>query len=145
MSEPTLAALAAVGGPLLKDAEQALAPEAEKVLGDLREFVAGETDKLRTELPAVVEQGTKHLHALGEAMLARYQSVMDRIDAHLGGSIPVPPTQSAAPSVPASTSSASSTAASEGSSAATVVSEHGPEVPLPSSGPTAAPEAHTQS
>jgi len=91
MSEPTLAALAAVGAPLLKEAEQALAPEAQKVLGDLREFVSGEADKLRTEFPAVVEQGVTHLHNLAEAMLARYHSVMDRIDAHLGGATPAAP------------------------------------------------------
>src|SRR5436305_10746690 len=88
MSEPTLAALAAIGAPLLKEAEQALAPEAEKVLGDLREFVSGEADKLRTEFPAVVEQGVAHLHNLAEAMLSRYHSVMERIDAHLGGATP---------------------------------------------------------
>jgi ElaB/YqjD/DUF883 family membrane-anchored ribosome-binding protein len=105
MSEPTLAALAAVGAPLLKEAEQALAPEAEKVLTDLRAFVAAEADKLRTELPAVVETGVQHLHALGAGILARYQSVMDHIDAHLAGAVPAsavaPVDPTAAPEAPA--------------------------------------------
>lgn len=135
MSESTLAALAAVGAPLLKEAEQALAPEAEKVLTDLRKFVSGEADKLRTEFPAVVENGVQHLQNLAEAMLGRYHSVMERIDAHLGGSVPAPvPTQpaesSSAPSTSSAPSSSPSTGASDTSSPV-VVGEPGPEAPAP--------------
>lgn len=115
MSEPTLAEMASAALPVVaKEVEEALAPEAAKVLTDLREFVAGEADKLRTELPQVVEQGTAHLHALGEAILNRYHSVMERIDAHLGGSTPAPaapvaPEQAAAPATVESAAPAADT------------------------------------
>ncbi len=91
MSELTLAEAAA---PVLKEAEKVLAPEAAAVLGNLREFVSGEMDKLRGELPAVVDAGVAHLHALGSGMVARYQAVMDHIDATLKGVTepPVDPT-----------------------------------------------------
>lgn len=90
MSEPLIAAAEAIAGPLLKQAEQALAPEAVKVLNDLKDFVSGEADKLRVELPQVVEIGVAHLHNLGAAILGRYQAVMDHIDAHLQGTLPAP-------------------------------------------------------
>lgn len=122
MSEPTLAELASAALPAaVKEVEGALAPEAAKVLGDLREFVSGEADRLRTELPQVVENGVAHLHALGEAILNRYHSVMERIDAHLGG-VPVP-TQPAA--------STSTTTGASDTSSPVVVGEPGPEAPAP--------------
>lgn len=95
MSE--LAGLEAVAAPLLKDAVVALTPEAEKVLTDLKAFVSGEADKLRAEVPQLAEQAAQHVHGMGAALLARYQSVMDRVDAHLTGATPADPT----PAVPA--------------------------------------------
>jgi hypothetical protein len=97
MSELTLAEMAA--GPLVKEAEKVLAPEAVAVLGDLREFVSGEMDRLRGELPAVVDAGVAHLHALASGIVGRYQSVVDRIDATLKGAT-APPAGAGAPSVP---------------------------------------------
>lgn len=99
MSEPTLAAVEALGAPLLADAEKALTPEAQKVLTDLHQFVAGEADKLRQELPTLVQTGVQHLHDIGGSILARYQAVMEHIDAHLTGTV-----TPAAPSAPAQTS-----------------------------------------
>lgn len=126
MSEPTLAELAALGAPLLKAGEQALAPEAEKVLTDLRGLVAGEMDRLRTELPAVVEQGTAHLHNLGEALLSRYHAIMGHIDSLLTGATPANPP--AAP-LPAEAQPV----------APVIVGERGPEAPLSAADPTPAP------
>ena len=99
MSE--LAGLEALAVPLLKDVVVALTPEAEKVLGDLKVFVSAEADKLRTEMPQLAEQAAAHVHNIGAAVLARYQSVMDRIDGHLAGPVaaPVDPT-SAVPAPP---------------------------------------------
>lgn len=87
MSEPTIAAVEAAAAPLLGEAEKALAPEAQKVLEDLHQFVAGEADKLRQELPGLVQEGLDHLHALGASILARYQAVMEHVDAHLTGTV----------------------------------------------------------
>jgi len=115
MSESTLAALAAIGAPLLKEAEAALAPEAERVLVDLREFVSGEADKLRTQFPAVVDQGVAHLHNLAEAMLSRYNAVMDRIDGHLTGAV--------GPSDPTTPPSDGSSTTSEAPSAGTTATD----------------------
>lgn len=101
MSEPTIAAVEAVAAPLIKDAEQALAPEAVKVLGDLKAFVGGEADKLRTELPTLVGTAMEHIHSIGTSMLERYQAVMDHIDAHLASATPDPdPSAPATPSAP---------------------------------------------
>jgi hypothetical protein len=124
MSEPTLAAAEALAAPLIKDAEQALAPEAKKALTDLHQFVADEADKLRQELPTLVETGVQHLHAIGSSILARYQAVMERIDAHLTGTAtpaePSPPTLPAAGSglETASTSPATPAASSDPTAAA---------------------------
>ncbi len=96
MSEPTLAAVEAIAVPLLKDAAQALTPEAEKVLADLKAFATAEADKLRTELPQLAEQAAQHVHGIGASLLTRYQSFMDRIDAHLTGAVSADPT----PAVP---------------------------------------------
>lgn len=84
MSEIVTAA-EAVAAPLLKDAAAALAPEAEKVLTDLKAYLAEEADKLRAEIPAKAEEAAQHIHDLGTSLLTRYQSVMDRVDAHLTG------------------------------------------------------------
>lgn len=97
MSEPTLAALSAIAAPLLKDAETALAPEAKKVLTDLRAFMAQEQDKLRSELPQLAEQVAQHVHGIGTALLTRYQSVMDEVDAHLNGTATAAGPTAAAP------------------------------------------------
>lgn len=98
MSELTLAEAAAA--PLVKAAEAALAPEAQKALEELRAFVGSETDKLRAELPAAVNTGVEHLHALGAGILARYQAVMDHIDTTLKGATPGPTTAPEAPTTP---------------------------------------------
>lgn len=122
MSEPTLAAVEAAAGPLIADAEKALAPEAQKVLTDLHAFVAGEADKLRQELPGLVEAGVQHLHALGSSILGRYQAVMEHIDAHLTGTVtpavPTPPAAGSAAVTP-STSSDTPAASSDPTQAAT--------------------------
>jgi ElaB/YqjD/DUF883 family membrane-anchored ribosome-binding protein len=119
MTDPTLAAVEAVAAPLLQDAEKALAPEARKVLTDLHQFVSDEADKLRQELPSLVEAGVQHLHALGASILGRYQAVMEHIDAHLTGT--VTPAAPSTPTLPAdgsgavtpSTSSATPAASSD--------------------------------
>lgn len=85
MSEQIVQAAEAVAAPLLKDAVAALTPEAEKVLTDLKAYVSGEADKLRAEIPAKAEEAAQHIHDLGTSLLARYQSLMDRVDAHLTG------------------------------------------------------------
>lgn len=95
MSE--MAAVEALAAPLLKDAAQALAPEAEKVLNDLKDYVTGEADKLRAEIPALAETAASHVHDMGAALLTRYQSVMDRIDAHLTGAAADPTPAAPAP------------------------------------------------
>lgn len=100
MSEPTLAAAEAIAVPLLKDAEQALAPEAKKVLTDLKAFVSGEADKLRGDLPQLAEAAAQHVHGIGSELLGRYQSVMDWADAHLNGTAAVDPTPAAPASQP---------------------------------------------
>lgn len=105
MSEPTIAAVEAAAAPLLADAEKALAPEATTVLTDLHQFVAGEADRLRQELPTLVGEGVQHLHDIGSSILGRYQAVMERIDAHLTGTVtaaapPAPAPEAPAPSTP---------------------------------------------
>jgi hypothetical protein len=97
MSEPVIAAAEAVAAPLLKEAEAALAPEAKKVLEDLHAFVSDEADRLRTQLPVLVQDGVTHLHNLAAEMLGRYQSVMERIDGHLTGTVTAAPAQPTAP------------------------------------------------
>jgi len=102
MSEPVIAAVEAAAGPLLQEAEKALAPEAAIALTDLHNFVTGEMDALRTQLPTLVGLGVEHLHNLGAELLNRYHAVIARVEAHLSGLTPEPMPEPAVPAaVPA--------------------------------------------
>ena len=102
MSEPAIAAAEALAAPLLKDAEQALAPEAAIALQDLHSFVTSEMDQLRADLPTLVGQGVEHLQNLGAELLNRYHGVIAKIEAHLGMGTPAPAAlpQQAGPTIP---------------------------------------------
>lgn len=97
MSEPVLQAAEALAAPLFKEAVAALTPEAEKVLADVKAKLAAEADQLRAELPAKAEQAAQHVHDIASAVLGRYQSVMEWIDARVAGTpaSSVDPTQAA--------------------------------------------------
>lgn len=95
MSE--LAGVEALAAPLFKDAVQALTPEAEKVLQDVKAKLAAEADQLRAEIPAKAEAAAAHVHDVASTVLARYQSVLDWVDAKLTGG----PAEDPTPAVPA--------------------------------------------
>lgn len=89
MSEMAVEALAA---PLFKDAVAVLTPEAEQALRDVKAKLAAEADRLRAELPAKAEAAAAHVHGIASTVLARYQSVVDWVDARLGGASAGDPT-----------------------------------------------------
>lgn len=95
MSEPVLQAAEALAAPLFKEAVAALTPEAEKVLTDVKAKLAAEADQLRAELPAKAEEAAQHVHDIASAVLGRYQSVMEWIDARVAGGAAADPTPAA--------------------------------------------------
>jgi uncharacterized protein YdhG (YjbR/CyaY superfamily) len=99
MSEETLAAVAA---PFIQEAVKELEPAAKEVLATVRAFVAGEADRVRTELPGLAEQAAEHVHAVASGVLAHYQAVTEHIDAVLAGHTPTvaPDPTAASPATP---------------------------------------------
>ena len=95
MSEPVLQAAEALAAPLFKDAVAALTPEAAKVLADVKAKLAAEADQLRAELPAKAEEAAQHVHDIASAVLGRYQTVMEWIDAKVAGAATADPTPAA--------------------------------------------------
>lgn len=127
-------ALASVAGTAVKDLE----PAAVATLQDLKGFVHGQADRLRTALPMLEEKALAHVRSISAAVLTEYDNVLARIDSHLAGApasstpavvesnagsaavAPVDPTAAApAPQDTPTDSSASSTPPSTESASAT--------------------------
>jgi hypothetical protein len=74
-------ALASVAGTVAKDLE----PAAVATLQDLKTFVHGQADRLRTALPVLEEKALAHVRSISAAVLGEYDNVLARIDSHLAG------------------------------------------------------------
>ncbi len=77
-------AIATAAGTLAKDLE----PAAVATLQDLKTFVHGQADRLRTALPALEQKALEHVRGISNAVLAEYDNVLARIDSHLTGAAP---------------------------------------------------------
>lgn len=89
-------ALASAAGTLAKDLE----PAAVATLQDLKAFVHGQADRLRTALPTLEQTALTHVRAISNAVLAEYDNVLERIDSHLTGATPNVPSASNVPAGP---------------------------------------------
>jgi len=77
-------ALASVAGTVAKELE----PAAVATLQDLKTFVHGQADRLRTALPVLEQKALEHVRGISAAVLSEYDSVLARIDSHLTGAAP---------------------------------------------------------